>query len=96
MENRFALKENTYLCALFLNSTDMSTLELEAQKAKLAREILNATDKEGIMKLMRYFRNLQEPVPNVQQKRTIGILDGKASFTEDGDGKITVEEFLGI
>jgi hypothetical protein len=74
----------------------MSTLELEVQKAKLVREILNATDNEGIMKLMRYFGSLQEAVPSVQQKRKVGILDGKASFTEDGDGKITIEEFLGI
>jgi hypothetical protein len=96
MESAFALKENIYLCISSINSTDMSTLELEAQKAKLAREILNATDKDGITELMHYFHTLQEPVPNVQQKRKIGILDGKASFTEDGDGKITVEEFLGI
>ena len=30
------------------------------------------------------------------KSRTIGILEGKASFTEIGDGKITMEEFLGL
>ncbi|GBR74865.1 antitoxin phd [Candidatus Termititenax aidoneus] len=29
-------------------------------------------------------------------KRKLGILDGKATFKEKGDGKITLEEFLGI
>lgn len=29
-------------------------------------------------------------------KRKIGILDGMATFTEMSDGKITVEEFLGL
>jgi hypothetical protein len=29
-------------------------------------------------------------------KRKIGILDGKATFKEKGDGKITLEEFLGL
>jgi len=28
--------------------------------------------------------------------RTLGILEGKASFSEIGDGKITMEEFLGL
>ena len=33
---------------------------------------------------------------NTNQSRTIGILEGKASFKEEGDGKITIEEFLGL
>ena len=33
---------------------------------------------------------------NTNKKRNIGILEGKASFTETGDGKITIEEFLGL
>ena len=28
--------------------------------------------------------------------REIGLLEGKVSFSEVGDGKITTEEFLGI
>jgi len=31
-----------------------------------------------------------------KKRRTIGILEGKASFEEMGDGKITMEEFLGL
>jgi antitoxin (DNA-binding transcriptional repressor) of toxin-antitoxin stability system len=37
-------------------------------------------------------------VPYIEKKRgkrKIGILDGIATFSEEGDGKITIEEFLG-
>lgn len=46
--------------------------------------------------------NLQEPVAMiipVENKiisRRIGIMDGKAKFTINGDGKISEEEFLGL
>ena len=36
------------------------------------------------------------PLEEDKSDRTIGILDNKASFKMDGDGKITEEEFLGI
>ena len=36
------------------------------------------------------------PIENVDSPRRIGILDGKATFKEIGDGKITEEEFLGL
>jgi hypothetical protein len=36
------------------------------------------------------------PLENTNGPRKIGILDGIASYTEEGDGKITLEEFLGL
>ena len=33
---------------------------------------------------------------NTNKSRAIGILERKASFTEIGDGKITMEELLGL
>ena len=33
---------------------------------------------------------------DTNKRRIIGILEGKASFKETGDGKITIEEFLGL
>jgi len=46
--------------------------------------------------------NFQEPVAMIVPvgnniiSRNIGILDGKAKFTINGDGKISEEEFLGL
>ena len=36
------------------------------------------------------------PPEDMNSPRKIGILDGIASFKEEGDGKISLEEFLGI
>jgi hypothetical protein len=33
---------------------------------------------------------------DTKKSRIIGILNGKASFSETNDGKITVDEFLGL
>ena len=35
------------------------------------------------------------PIENMAGPRKIGILDGKAKFKTNGDGKITEEEFFG-
>jgi antitoxin (DNA-binding transcriptional repressor) of toxin-antitoxin stability system len=36
------------------------------------------------------------PIENRDSPRSIGLLDGKATFKTIGNGKITEEEFLGI
>jgi len=36
------------------------------------------------------------PIENMDSPRRIGILDGKAMFKVNGNGKITEEEFLGL
>ena len=36
------------------------------------------------------------PVEKIKKSRTLGILEGKVTFSEIGDGKITMEEFLGL
>ena len=36
------------------------------------------------------------PIENVSTLRKIGILDGRARFTINGDGKISEEEFLSL
>ena len=77
----------------------MNTTELEAQKAGLARIILSESD-ESIIRDVRTFiekrKRLSSPTDPSCGKRNIGMLDGKAFFSEEGDGKISVEEFLGL
>ena len=70
----------------------MSTIELEVQKAHLAREILGETDEFIIKELWVFLKNHK----SVQKNRQIGILKGKVLFSEVGNGKITTEEFLGL
>jgi antitoxin (DNA-binding transcriptional repressor) of toxin-antitoxin stability system len=36
------------------------------------------------------------PIENLNTPRSIGIMDGKATFKIKGSGKISEEEFLGI
>ena len=36
------------------------------------------------------------PINNSENPRKIGVLDGKAKFKVNGNGKITEEEFLGL
>ena len=36
------------------------------------------------------------PIENINSPRGIGILDGKATFKTNGNGKISEKEFLGI
>jgi hypothetical protein len=64
-------------------------MELEVQKAELAREILNTADESIIQDLWLFFHS-RKPAVTVRKKRKLGILEGKATFRETGDGKITV------
>ena len=36
------------------------------------------------------------PIENMNSQRNIGIMDGKAKFKTNGNGKISEEEFLGL
>ena len=68
----------------------MSSIELEAQKAILAREILYMND-ETMMKnmwlLLKGFNPEEKP-----KKREIGFLKGKAKVTFHDDWEMTPEE----
>ncbi|MDR0612779.1 MAG: hypothetical protein LBG45_04760 [Dysgonamonadaceae bacterium] len=74
----------------------MSTLELEVQKVNLALEILSATDEKMIKELWQFLQHQKTTSQTVCKKREIGILEGKSSFSETGDGKITAEELFGL
>ena len=69
----------------------MSTMELEVQKAGLAREILNITDERVINNIWLWLSNYK---PTIPCKRTIGILDGKTDIRFSGGFEMTTEELL--
>jgi ABC-type Zn2+ transport system substrate-binding protein/surface adhesin len=73
----------------------MNTIELEAQKANLAREILCMEDEtiiNNVMQLLKTSVQQQEK----QKKRELGILDGKAKIVFHDDWEMTTEELLGL
>ena len=64
----------------------MSTIELEVQKASLAREILCIDDDAVINNLWLVLKGQKT------QKREIGFLEGKAKVTFHDDWNMTPEE----
>jgi len=77
---------------------DMSTIELEAQKAYLAREILTMNDENMIHSILLLLRGnnfvaFQHKSP---KKRKLGILNGKATIEFGDDFEMTPEELLSI
>ena len=72
----------------------MSTIELEAQKAFLAREILCIND-EAVIHNIRLFLKNDTPSVSLQEKpkkRKIGFLEGKAKVTFHEEWSMTPEE----
>jgi antitoxin (DNA-binding transcriptional repressor) of toxin-antitoxin stability system len=75
----------------------IAVVNIQNHFSEILKEVRNGK-KVGIM-----YDGLKTPVamivPYIEEKkakRKIGILDGKATFKEIGDGKITMEEFLGL
>jgi len=76
----------------------MITLQLEAQKASLAREILTTND-EAIINRIWLLLNSGNSIVYPQKKskkREIGFLDGKAKIEFRDDFKMTTEELLSM
>ena len=76
----------------------MITIELEAQKANLARAILNIDDTTIINRIWALL-NSSEPIVLQQKKavkREIGLLDGKAKIEFRDDFVMTTQELLSI
>lgn len=75
----------------------MSTIELEAQKAYLAREILTTTDERMINNVWLFLSNYNATLfPKKGIKRKIGILDGKANIRFSDDFEMSTEELLNL
>ena len=77
----------------------MSTMELEAQKASLARKILHIDD-ENMLHNIWLLLNDYNPVVSQQEmthlKRQIGILDVKSKIVFKENFEMTTEELLGL
>jgi hypothetical protein len=71
----------------------MSTIELELQKANLAREILTTNDENFINNILIFIKNNYVfPVKKKKKKREIGFLKGKAEVVFHKDWSMTPEE----
>ena len=72
----------------------MSAMELEVQKADLARAILTATDENMINSMWTFLKNynLVTRQQKTSQKRQIGFLKGKAKVVFHDDWSMTPEE----
>ena len=72
----------------------MNTIELEVQKANLAREILTTTDENLINNMLSFIKNfsIATPKKEISQKRDIGFLKGKAEVVFHDDWSMTPEE----
>jgi hypothetical protein len=74
-----------------------NTLELEAQKAGLVREILGETDTDRLNEWLAFFNKKRNvSVRSHQQDRKIGLLDGKVKIVFSDDFEMTAEELIGI
>ena len=71
----------------------MNTIELEAQKAFLAREILCIDDETLISTVNYLLKDYSGSIfKQEQKKREIGFLEGKAKVTFHDDWSMTPEE----
>ena len=72
----------------------MSTIELELQKASLAREILTTNNENLINNILLIVKEYNYVVPLREKvaKREIGFLKGKAEVTFQNDWSMTPEE----
>ena len=76
----------------------MSTIEIEAQKASLAREILSVDNEKMLNNLWVVLKGYNPIVeqPKKRKKRKIGLLDGKTKVVFHDDWEMTTEELLAL
>jgi len=76
----------------------MSTIELEAQKAGLARDILCMDDETLINHIRMLFQEYYPLISRqeIPEKRRLGILNGKARIVFKDNFEMTTEELLDL
>ena len=76
----------------------MNAMELEAQKAWLAREVLNVDSEKMINNLWVVLKGYTPIIeqPQKGEKRELGFLNGKAKIEFADDWEMTPEELLAM
>ena len=76
----------------------MNTIELEAEKASLARQILCIDDINMIHNIRLFIKDYKPDAyrQEASERREIGILNGKAKIVFKDDFEMTTEELLGL
>ena len=73
----------------------MNTIELELQKANLARKILTTSNENlinNILLIVKKYNYDVPPLKEISKKREIGFLKGKAEVIFQNDWSMTPEE----
>ncbi|MDR1518258.1 MAG: hypothetical protein LBS52_09290 [Dysgonamonadaceae bacterium] len=72
----------------------MDAMQLDVQKAKIAREILNSTDENLITQVWLFLKDHHNTVQECQpkKKRELGFLKGKAKVVFHDDFQMAPEE----
>jgi uncharacterized protein YllA (UPF0747 family) len=73
-------------------------MELEVQKASLARQILSMEDENMLNNIVLLLKDWNPVVSQhkMLEKRKLGILNGKAKIVFKDDFEMTTEELLGL
>jgi len=75
-----------------------TVVELEAEKALLARQILCIDDENMIHNIRLFLKDYKPDAYRLKmpERRQIGILNGKAKIVFKDDFEMTTEELLGL
>jgi hypothetical protein len=76
----------------------MDTIQLDLNKGQIINlfNLMSDADKVELYEELRKSLFAISTTNALDNRRTIGILSGKATFKEIGDGKITEKEFFGL
>ena len=74
----------------------LTVSDIEIQFSDIIGEVINGEKIQILVDTSREPVAMIVPMQNKRRFRKIGVLDGKALFKINGNGKISEEEFLGI
>ena len=78
------------------NMKDFTVAEAKAQFSHVLDSVKNGENVKILYGKSKKPVAMIVPLKDMNSPRKIGLLDGKATFKTNGDGKISEEEFLGL